>query len=132
MKKKLFIVIILMLVIVSCLSNKYECHIAIEDSEGVEKLHISGMLCDDTIFYFDDKSKDAINNTKGLEGGRVVLYNKIGFRLRQMPIIGPHESNISILFSPGIYCSPDGRLFCKQGYFVFPKNCKRKSCLFQQ
>jgi hypothetical protein len=121
MKKKLFIVLTFMPVIVSCLSNKYECHIAIEDSAGIEKLHISGTLCDDTIFYFDDKSKDAINNTKGLEGGRVVLYNKIGIRLRQMPVIGPHESDISILFSLGIYCSPDGRLFCEQGYFVFPK-----------
>lgn len=127
MKKYLFIVLTLMLVVVSCLSTKYECHIAIVDRMGVEKLHINGTLCNDTIFYFDDKSKDAINNTEGLEGGRVVLYNKIGVRLGQMPIIGPHESNISILLGPGIYCSPDGRLVCEQGYFVFPKVRKQKS-----
>lgn len=124
MKKYFIIVLTLVPLIVSCLSNKYECHIAIKDCTGVKKLHINGTLCNDTIFYFDDKSKDAINNMKGLEGGRVVLYNKIGVRLRQMPIIGPHESNISILRGPGIYCSSDGRLFCEQGYFVFPKNRK--------
>lgn len=132
MKKKLFIVLTIMPVIVSCLSNKYESHIVIENRMGVKKLHIKGTLSNDTIFYFDENSKEAINNTKGLEGGRVILYNKIGVRLGQMPIIGPHESNVSILLGPGIYCFSDGRLNCNKGYFVFPKIRKQKSYLFQQ
>lgn len=120
MKKIFFIVMILIHEIVSCQNNKDRCYIIIEDADGVEILHVSGILCSDTIFYIDDKYKEIVENTTGLEFGRVSLYNEKGVVIVELPIIGPHEQNVSVLLGPGIYCFPDGRLVCK-GYFVFPK-----------
>ena len=107
--------------IVSCQSHRGSCYIIIEDAEGVEILHASGTLCNDTVFYIDNEYKEIVENTSGLEFGRVFLYNEKGVVIGELPIIGPHEQNLSVLLGPGIYCFSDGRLACEQGYFVFPK-----------
>jgi nitrogen fixation protein len=99
-----------------------KCHITIEDADGVEILNISGTLCDDTIFYIDNEYKEIIKNTKGLAGGRVLLYNGNGLILEQLPIIGLHEQNLSTLQAPCILCYSDGQLVGKHDYFVFHKD----------
>lgn len=101
--------------------KKDRCYITIGDADSVEILRVNGILCNDTIFYIDNEYKEIIKNTKGLEYGRVTLYNENGVVLRQLPIIGPHEQDLSVILGPGIYCSPDGRLYCNEGFFVFPK-----------
>lgn len=121
MKKMLFIVLSFVPGIVLCQNNEFKCYLTIEDSHGNEKMFIKGTLCDDTIFYFDNKYKVTINNTKGLEGGHITLYNKNGITLGQLPIIGPHEQDLSKILDHCIYCFPDGRLAYNEGYFIFPK-----------
>ncbi len=122
MKKSLYVFSVLMSIIISCQSHKFRCLIIIENCQGNEELQIYGTLCNDSIFYFDNMSRDTINNTKGLEGGRVLLYNEKGVVLGQLPVIGPHEQDLSKILGPCIYCFPDGRLVCKQGYFIFPRS----------
>lgn len=122
MKKIFFIAMTLIHGIAFCQSHKERCHIIIEDAEGVEILHAKGILCNDTVFFIDNKYKEIVENTTGLEFGRVILCNEKGVDIGRLPIIGPHQQNVSVLLGAGIYCFPDGRLVCKQGYFVFPKN----------
>lgn len=104
-----------------CQSHRERCYIIIKNAEDVEILHVSGILCSDTIFYIDNKYTEIVENTTGLEFGHVSLYNENGVVIGELPIVGPHEQDVSVLLGPGIYCFPDGRLVCKQGYFVFPK-----------
>ncbi len=121
MKKIFFIVMTLIHGVAFSQSPKEKYYIIIEDAEGVEIMHVSGTLRNDTVFYIDNKYKEIVENTKGLEFGRVFLYNERGVVIGELPIIGPHQQNVSVLLGQGIYCFPDGRLVCKQGCFVFPK-----------
>lgn len=121
MKKIFFIVMTIFYGTVNCQNHKERCYIIIEDAEGVEVLHVSGILCNDTIFHIDNEYKEIVENTTGLEFGRVSLYNEKGVVMGELPIIGPNQQNISVILGSGIYCFSDGRLICKQGCFVFPK-----------
>lgn len=127
MRNIFFIVMTIIYGTVYCQSHKERCYIIIKDAEGVEILHVSGILCDDTVFCIDNKYKEIVENTTGLEFGRVFLYNEKGVDIGELSIIGPNQQNISVLLGPGIYCFPDGRLVCKQGYFVFPKTAVNKN-----
>lgn len=121
MKRIFFMAMLFIPGIVSCQSNRDGCYIKIEDGEGIVMLHVSGILCNDTVFFIDNKYKEIIENMTGLEFGRVFLCNENDVVIGELPIIGPHEQNLSVIFGPGIYCFSDGRLDCTQGYFVFPK-----------
>ena len=121
MRKIFFIVMAFVHGIVSCQSHRESCYIIIEDADGVEILHASGTLCNDTVFYIDNEYIEIVENTTGLEFGRVFLHNEKGVVIGELPIVGFHEQNLSVILGPKINCFLDGRLACKQGYFVFPK-----------
>ena len=121
MKKFLFIVMVLISGLAACQSNRERCYITIKNADEIEILHVSGILRDDTVFYIDNEYIEIVENTTGLEFGRVFLHNEKGVVIGELPIVGFHEQNLSVILGPKINCFLDGRLACKQGYFVFPK-----------
>lgn len=124
MKNILFVILIMICEVALSQNTRHNCYITVEDMEGVERLHISGTLCDDSIFYFDKVSQEVINKTNGLVGGHVILHNEGGGILGQLSIIDIYEEDLDMLLGPNIFCIPDKPLLDKNDFFfIFPK-CK--------
>ena len=124
MKKLFLYVIFIFPCVVLCQNCDDKFYVIIENSAGVEKIHLKGRLCDDTFFCIDNESKILLENTKGVDGGLAILYDKEKNVRRKLYIVGVYEQDATKFTDYALYCDLDGCLSDINDCIIFPNGEK--------